>query len=54
MLVVEYKSNGRNVVKILKDWSPSRLGRAYTPPMKNHVASRDAYRLQTALLKRKF
>ena len=50
MLVIEYKENGRNIVKIRKDWSPSRIGRAYTPPIKNHVRSRDAFRIQSAFI----
>jgi hypothetical protein len=53
MLVVEYNSNGRNIVKLIKDWHPSRISRAYTPPMKNYVIGRNAERLQSALLKGK-
>lgn len=50
MLIVEYKANGKNIVKVRKDWSPSRIGRAYTPPIKNHVQSKDAYKIQTAFI----
>ena len=53
MLVIEYNVNGRNIVRLRKDWHPGRIGRAYTPPLKNNVESRDAYRIQSALLKRK-
>lgn len=48
MLIIERNSNGSTVVKIKKDWNPSRIGRAYTPPQ--DPLTRDAYRLQTALL----
>jgi len=48
MLIIERQSNGSTVVKIKKDWNPSRIGRAYTPPQ--NPLTRDAYRLQTALL----
>lgn len=50
MLVIEYKENGRNIIKIRKDWSPSRIGRAYTPPIQNNVRSKDAFKLQTAYI----
>lgn len=50
MLIIEYKNNGRNVVKLRKDWTPARIGRAYTPPKQNNVESRDAFRIQTAYL----
>jgi hypothetical protein len=48
MLIIERQSNGSTVVKIKKDWNPSRIGRAYTPPQ--NPLTRDSYRLQTALL----
>jgi hypothetical protein len=48
MLIIERQSNGSTVVKIKKDWNPSRIGKAYTPP--HAPLSKDAYRLQTALL----
>jgi hypothetical protein len=50
MLVIEYKTNGKNIVKIRKDWSPSRIGKAYTPPAQNNVQSKDAYRIQSAFI----
>ena len=50
MLIIEYKNNGRNVVKLRKDWTPARIGRAYTPPKQNNVQSDDAHKLQTALI----
>ena len=51
MLVVEYHRNGTTTVRFRKDWNPSRIGKAYTPPIRNHVASKDAYSIQTALLR---
>lgn len=48
MLILERQSNGSTVVRIKKDWNPSRIGKAYTPP--HAPLSKDAYRLQTALL----
>lgn len=51
MLVTEYTSDGRTIVRLRKDWNPTRIGKAYMPPIKNHVQSKDAYRLQSALLK---
>lgn len=50
MLVIEYLSNGQRRVRLHKDWNPARISKAYTPPMKNHVQSRDAHRIQTALI----
>lgn len=51
MLILEYFSNGQCRVRLHKDWNPSRIGRAYMPAPRNFVASEDAYRLQSALLK---
>ncbi len=48
MLVIEYLSNGTRRVRLHKDWNPGRISKAYTPPLKNHVESRDAHRIQTA------
>jgi hypothetical protein len=48
MLIVEQTNNGRTVVKLRKDWSPSRIGKAYTPP--KPPADKDAYRVQTAFI----
>ena len=50
MLIIEQTMNGRSIVKIRKDWSPSRIGRAYTPPVQNNVRSKDAYKIQTAYI----
>ena len=50
MLIIEQTINGRNIVKIRKDWSPSRIGKAYTPPAQNNLQDKDAYRLQTSLI----
>jgi hypothetical protein len=50
MLIIEQTTNGKNIVKIRKDWTPSRIGKAYTPPAQNNVQSKDAYRLQTAYI----
>lgn len=52
MLVIEYFSNGQRRVRLHKDWNPSRIGRAYTPPLRNLVTSRDEVRLQSALLRK--
>lgn len=52
MLVIEYLSNGTRRVRLHKDWNPGRIGKAYTPPLKNHVQSRDAHRIQTAFIGR--
>lgn len=51
MLRIETTSNGRTVVRVHKDWNPTRIGRAYTPkpPMYDH--QRDYYKIQAALLK---
>lgn len=50
MLVIEYQSNGKRIVRLHKDWNPGRISKAYTPPLKNHVESRDAHRIQTAFI----
>lgn len=50
MLITEYTSNGRTIVRIHKDWHPNRIGVAYTPPLQRIVPSATAYKLQTALL----
>ena len=52
MLVTEYTSDGRTIVRLRKDWTPDRIGKAYIPPVKNHVQSRDSFKLQTALIGR--
>ncbi|MFM7008067.1 MAG: hypothetical protein ACKO0Z_01835 [Betaproteobacteria bacterium] len=49
MLIIEQQSNGKNIVKIKKDWHPGRIGRAYKPS-KSYVPDPMMERLQTALL----
>lgn len=53
MLRIETTSNGRTVVRLHRDWSPARIGRAYVPRPQMYDHSRDHVRLQTALLKEK-
>jgi hypothetical protein len=53
MLRIETTSNGRTVVRLQKDWTPSRIGRAYTPRPQMYDHTRDLTRLQTVLLKEK-
>jgi hypothetical protein len=50
MLVVEYQSNGKRVVKHHKDWHPSMISKAYIPRQKNYVEGENMLRLQRALL----
>ncbi len=50
MLIIEYNSNGKHIVKLRKDWHPGRIGRSYTPP--RQPMSVDAYKIQTLLLKK--
>lgn len=52
MLIVEYQSNGRHIVKIRKDWHPGRIGRSYTPPAPANLMSYDACKIQELLLKK--
>lgn len=52
MLVTERTSDGRTIVRLHKDWHPDRIGKAYVAPIKNHVQSKDAYRIQTAFIGR--
>ena len=52
MLIIEYLSNGQRRVRLHKDWNPGRISKAYTPPVKNHVQSKDAGRIQTAFIGR--
>lgn len=49
MLIIETQSNGKNIVKIKKDWHPNRIGRAYNPN-KNYVDSLAMEKVQAALL----
>jgi hypothetical protein len=50
MLITERTSDGRTVVRLHKDWNPSRIGKAYTPPPQNNMESRYAEMLQVGLL----
>ena len=50
MLIIEYTSNGRNIVKFRRDWTPSRISRAYVPPMRTYQFDRDAMRVQKSLI----
>lgn len=50
MLITERTSDGRTFVRFHRDWHPNRISKAYIPPQRNHVLSKDAYRLQTGLL----
>ena len=52
MLVTERTSDGRTIVRLHKDWHPDRIGKAYVPPIKNNVQSKDAYKIQTAFIGR--
>ena len=53
MLIVEYQSNGRHIVKVRKDWHPGMLGKHYTPRPKNYVDSDEMRLVQSGLLKRR-
>lgn len=52
MLVTERTSDGRTVVRLHKDWNPTRISKSYVPPLKNLVVSHDALRIQAALLRK--
>lgn len=53
MIILEHNANGTVTVRFKKDWHPDRIGRAYVkPPQRDNVASKDAYRLQSALLRK--
>jgi hypothetical protein len=52
MLIIETTSNGQRMVKVKKDWHPSRMGSQYTPPLRNYVEGASAERMQRALLKK--
>lgn len=49
MLIIEQTSNGRTTVRLHRDWSPSRIGKAYIPPPKFHYLDADACRWQSRL-----
>lgn len=50
MLVTEYTTDGRTIVRFRKDWNPTRISKGYVAPLKNYVVSEDACKLQRALL----
>lgn len=52
MLITEYTSDGRTIVRLRKDWTPDRISKGYVAPIKNHVQSKDAYKIQTAFIGR--
>jgi hypothetical protein len=52
MLIVERTSNGQTIVVVKKDWHPNRIGKAYQRPMQNNVQSKDAWIIQSALLRK--
>lgn len=52
MLITERTSDGRTIVTLHKDWSPNRISQAYMPRPQQNITSGDAYRIQTALLKK--
>lgn len=50
MLIVEKQNNGRTIVRLHKDWHPSRISKGYQPPLKNYMTD-SAIQIQTGLLK---
>jgi hypothetical protein len=50
MLIIEQLRNGQRMVIVKKDWHPNRIGKAYQRPLQNHVQSKDAWDIQSALL----
>lgn len=50
MLIVEKTANGQRIVKVERDWNPSRISQAYHRP-KYHYMDTDACRVQKFLLK---
>lgn len=54
MLITERTSDGRTVVRLHKDWNPSRIGKAYMPPPQNNLRSIYAEMLQTGLLNERY
>lgn len=51
MLRIETTSNGRTIVRFVKDWNPTRISRCYVPKPRMYDHMRDHLRLQEALLK---
>jgi hypothetical protein len=52
MLITERTSDGRTIVRLHKDWHPNRISKAYQRPLPNLVQSKDAWNIQTALLRK--
>lgn len=52
MLVIERNSNGKTIVVMKKDWHPDRISKSYTPPRPRYHLSKDAWNIQTALLRK--
>ena len=52
MLIIEQLRNGQRMVIVKKDWHPNRIGKAYQRPLQNYVQSKDAWNLQTGLLRK--
>lgn len=50
MLIVEKTSNGRTIVRLHKDWHPSRISKSYIPPLRDYMTD-SSIRIQSALLK---
>ena len=52
MLVVEYHTNGKRVVKLHKDWHPGMMSKAYLPRQRNYVNTDSMLKVQAALLRK--
>jgi hypothetical protein len=52
MLITERTSDGRTIVRLHKDWHPNRISKAYQRPLPNLVQSKDAWTIQSALLRK--
>jgi hypothetical protein len=52
VLITERTSDGRTVVRLHKDWNPSRLGLAWVPPMRTYEQGVIERLLQTEGLKK--
>jgi hypothetical protein len=52
MLIIERNSNGKTIVTLKKDWHPDRISKSYTPPRPRYHLSKDAWDIQSALLRK--
>jgi hypothetical protein len=52
MLIVERTSNGQTIITFKRDWHPNRISKAYQRPLPNLVQSKDAWTIQSALLRK--